>query len=416
MKLDTNRKTIELYQNFANLGLCVIVASNILYYSWYNKNLDFSVPVIFTYFVCDLFICKPEIKIHHMLGIAVLAFKMYYRDTIVDDSNVVLALYKTELSTFFYIFKCLMDTYNIKSTILTTMNNSLFFATFFKYRIYDYFFDVIINPITYSVLDTYSGGSRESVFFACGGIYGLYILNIYWFSIMCKILYKPINQYFSVSTFITVSHKILSYSYCVNIPIAYIIYSSNPNVAYLFDMIGIVSLSYGSYYYHQKIVNYYKKHGDIEYTSYSLMKPFVFDKATIHLRSFLCLTTFVYETDYWFILIISAGIHINCLFSLVQYFYYLKKQNEVVVYDLKSDNCIGFLQLTNLLVGGPILMDVLFVALNTNYWINGIELFFITILCFIVLKINSFYEMNHVFVHGLLMLQTFCLCLCNIHV
>jgi len=412
---DTNNMNkIELYQNFANLGLCTIISLNLLYWLLYNTSLDVSVPIIFAYFLGDFYFCKPEIKLHHLLGMSILGFKMYHYGEAVDDSIIVSSLYKTEISTFFYIFKLLMETYKIKSKTLTTINNALFFMTFFKYRIYDYYVDVVANPMTYAVFHSYSGDSLLQLSIIHFGVYGLFVLNLYWFTILCKILYKPLNSMFSESTSIPLCHKIVSYFYFSNLGIAYFIYSFSPNEVYIHDIIGILTLSLGRYYYHQRVAQTYQDTNQLEYTSYSIMKPFVVDKFCIHLRSFLCLTAAFYHSSNWQIIVLSAIFHTSSFIQLIDYLYDVKQTDNIIVYHPKCEQCKGFLEATNLFISSPVVMDTLFVALFASYYISGIHLLFTTVACMLLLVVSPFYEMNHIAFHGFLALQTVYLCKCVI--
>jgi len=415
-RIDTTTNKIELYQNFINLGLCTVISLNLLYYQVYGTGLDVSVPIIFAYFVGDFYFCKPEIRLHHIFGMSILGFKMYHYNTPVDDAVIVSSLYKTEISTFFYIFKLLMETYKIKSKTLTTINNALFFATFFKFRIYDYYLDVIANPATYAVFRAYSGDSLFQSSIIHFGVYGLFILNLYWFTILCKIVYKPFNTIFPESTVITLCHKIVSYSYFSNLGVAYFIYSFSPNEVYIFDIIGILTLSLGSYYYHQRVLRTYQETNELDYISYSIMKPFVVDKFCIHLRSFLCLTSAFYHSSNWPIIVLSGIFHTSSFIRLIDYLYDLRAEDRPIVYHSKSERCKEFLQATNLFTSSPVVMDVVFVALclSTSDYTSSIHAVFTTLMCFTLLVVSPFYEMTHVAFHGFLILQTAYLSKCVI--
>jgi hypothetical protein len=84
------------------------------------------------------------------------------------------------------------------------------------------------------------------------GLYGLFLLNSYWFCVMCKILFKKILANYSKKPLEIVSEKILSYTYFVNIFIAGYIYSFSPKQSNIYDMVGITTLSIFSYKYHNE--------------------------------------------------------------------------------------------------------------------------------------------------------------------
>jgi hypothetical protein len=406
-------QTVEFYQNIASLFTSTVVALNILGNFYYNTSLDVSIPVILSHFTLDFYFCKPDVKLHHYFGLSVILFKLFHNVATEDHYIVTLSFYKTEISTFFYVFKLLFDTYHVKNVPLKTVNNILFFATFFKYRIYDYYVNVISNPFIYDSLQKYVDDSLIQYLFLYTSIYGMFMLNLYWFMILCKIAYKPIESFFQKSTVILLSHRILTYSYFANIFISYYIYSLQENVSYIFDIIGIIALSFGNYYYHNEVAKYYEDNNEIEYTSYELIKPFFVDKLSIHMRSFLCIATSLYYTSSPLIYI-SLLVHISSITRLIVYMYELKMEDKRIVYDVKDENSMHFLTTTNMLISAPVLFDTFTNIYHSPDIFSRIHIFFITVALGLVLKINPFYEMNHVVFHMLLMLQTAYFCFCNL--
>ena len=48
---------MEDIQNIANLGISSLVSANLVYYSLYGQQLNFSLPFIFAHFMIDFFYC-----------------------------------------------------------------------------------------------------------------------------------------------------------------------------------------------------------------------------------------------------------------------------------------------------------------------------------------------------------------------
>ena len=316
--------TVEDRQNIANIAICSLTTMNLVYYWYHQEHLNSSIPFIFLHFIIDLFFCKSDIKLHHAFGILIVLFKYYHNVSSADDATIVLSMYKTEISTFFYVINIYLNQLSYCPHYIKLANQSLFLTTFIKFRIYDYYVDIISNEAMYTTLVKYTNNDLFQNIFLYTGLYGLFALNLYWFIIMCKIMYKPIQKWFKESDTIILCHRIFSLVYFANLITSFCIYSSSKNASYLFDIIGIIQLSHTSHYYHNKIANYYEEHKQIEYISYELLPPFFTEQLAIHLRSFLCLATSVYyadEASMLFLLCFSAFNHLCSIINLVVYLF-----------------------------------------------------------------------------------------------
>ncbi len=420
------------YQNAANLFICSMTTINLWIYNKTNQYLSLSIPLIFTHFAIDIFFCKKEFKVHHFFGLLVIAFKYYHNMSKENATILIISLYKTELSTFFYVFRYYLNKL-IKSNVNTPsvstgktlikwiniLNSAVFFLTFFKFRMFDFYNDVIVNPAVYKQLQPYTQNSTIQTLFIYTGLYGLFLLNMYWFAIMCKVIYKPIHQLLSDRICIPLCHTIVSYTYIVNVPISVLLYSSSPKPSYLFDMIGIMALTYGSFFYHQKVIEYYNSHKQIEYTSYELMYPFVLDQVAIHTRMFLCTVTNVYyldQTTMQLLLLFSFAKHASSIYHLIKYLYDLKYQGQQILYNNKNEHTQRFLSIVNGVLFIPIIIDGLIIFFNTSHLVYKLNAVFITAMCIIILKIAPFYELNHVLFHMCAIAQNVYLILCNMSV
>jgi hypothetical protein len=98
----------------------------------------------------------------------------------------------TEISTNFLMIKNLLSKYNIKNKLLNKINNFCFIVSFFYYRIYNYFINIIISKNIYIIIIKNYYNS-EQLFFIFLSIYGLFLLNLYWMFLIIKKLLKLIN-------------------------------------------------------------------------------------------------------------------------------------------------------------------------------------------------------------------------------
>jgi hypothetical protein len=76
-----------------------------------------------------------------------------------------------------------------KTNYLKNINKILFVLTFMYYRIYNYAYYLILNKNSNYILVTYSKNNFEicKIYIS---IYGLFILNIYWYYLILNILFQ----------------------------------------------------------------------------------------------------------------------------------------------------------------------------------------------------------------------------------
>ena len=164
------------YQNIANLIVSSGVALNLWCYYNIQSSLDFMLPIIFIHFCGDMYFAKVDLKLHHCLGLVLIVYKQVMNVNTKDSIFAFESLYKTELSTFFYVFRFYVP------KRISLINDILFFVTFFKFRIYDYIQNVIVNDLAYSNMEKYPYNEIYII-----GAHGMFLLNIYWFMLLCKV-------------------------------------------------------------------------------------------------------------------------------------------------------------------------------------------------------------------------------------
>lgn len=160
-----------------------------------------TVNVIFFQISYDIFLWHSnESALHHSFVILFGTFLFYYEMKFDDYFFLLIPILATEISTLFLVFKLWMEQFDMTKTIWFTINNVLFFASFFMTRIYFYTSYVIANPQTYSMITKYTGDSIIAKFHVYTGLIGLFCLNVYWLVVMIKILskcfkYKAVEYY-----------------------------------------------------------------------------------------------------------------------------------------------------------------------------------------------------------------------------
>lgn len=412
------------YQNIACFSVSLITFVNTIWTNTYQTFHNFSIPFMLIYFTVDLWFTKKlELQIHHSLGLIGIAFKWIYNVRPEIDWPATRVLYNTERSSFFLVFKYVIDEYTKhrpKSKALTYLkraNNAIFFVTFFKYRIYDYSTLIITNPIHYDAMSIYTHNSWFRYVFMNSTFYGLYALNLYWFIIMIKILYKnTIRQAISIKTAILTEQNFTSFTYVANLAAATSVYSKFPNKSYLFDIFGIAALSITSYKYHSEVSRSYNKTNKLEYTSDEIIGPFIVDNVFIHMRSFLCSASAIYYSENKLYLYVSAVAHIGSFSAFVSYIYNLKRNNITIVYDSSNDAYKAFMSNCNAMALLPSAIDCCIITFHSISEIAIIEMLFALYLCGLILFMRPGYELNHLVFHIGVIFHTIGLSKCNLRI
>jgi hypothetical protein len=406
---------LNKYKKITTFIIALLTSSSIsMYYVTRKMYLLEILPyLIFGYLICDSFVTKGAPMIHHICGLICSYNSIKYFSKGYEQLHF-LTIFNTEISTVFLIIKEWMDEYNFKKNVTTiilyNINDLLFLSSFFKLRIYD-FYNLFQNPQTYKIVNGYTKENLITNASVYIGLYGLFIVNIYWFSIICKKLYKQIIvKFLPVINNKRVSEFILTFSFFVNFYIAYLKYFLYISEYHFFDLFGIFLLSFASGNYHYSKYRYLKHNSLINVTSNELLEPFIYDKYAIQLRSFLALTTIslIRETSQKFIYL-SAFYHTISLATFNMNIIKTLFSNKKIVYD-ESEDSKKIIRKLDTISTLPCLIDTLMIiCYHTNKYELKAELIIISAVIGLILSVKPFYNLNHVLLHFILILQTNCI-------
>jgi hypothetical protein len=415
-KPETEEK-IYKYERITSFSVALLASITLLIYNETKSAflLELLGYSLFVYLFLDLFIAKGDAIAHHIFCL-VGSYTCLKCIPLESQHLFFMPILSTEASTVFLILKLWMDEYsgkkNIIFKILYGINDVLFVSLFFKLRIYNFYFNLIHKPEVYIVLNK---NIINIIDFISGyvGVYGLFILNIYWFSIICKKLYKQII--IKMTPFLDskrVAEAMLTVSFFINFYIAYVNYSVNiyTNSYYLLDLFGIFVLSVASGNYHYSKYKYMKNNEVINVTTNELLEPFIYDKYAIQLRSFLALTTISLANGTSAKFIYLSGIyHIMSFLSFNMNMIKILFNNSKIIYD-ESDISKMIIKKLVTITSIPCLLDtILIICYHTNNVCLKTELFFISIIIFTILSVKPFYNLNHVLLHVLFLYKTNCI-------
>jgi hypothetical protein len=390
-----------IYENIVNTCKFTIGISTLFAYTYYNLNnnpnftlhYDCIIQFVGIYAFIDFFATKSyESKLHHLF---VCIFTFYNSCYNIDTNDKFITLYpmlNTEISSIFYILKNWLP----QNTLTYNINLGLFYITFFKFRIYNLYqlICLIHTPFFYIICQKYS----ESLFYKLIllGCNGLFAMNLYWFSIMNKVVYKIFLKKM-IDTEMNCRY-ICSYIYFINVGLALYVYKINSRTIY--DILGISLLAITSHIYHYDVYKNLLTHkiDDVFPTKDNIIL-YITDLLAIHVRCFCAIITVCYNFNKY--IFISGTIHFISFYGAIINILYLFKDQ---THKEKYWNYYNILYIV------PYAYDsYLFCIMNSTEVI--IPFLLITIIMIIIWKIQPFYKLSHVVFHLCLIGQTYYICL-----
>jgi hypothetical protein len=132
------------------------------------------------------FVKKNDMRLHHILVLCMLHYMNNHSD-IKSRKEIVSQLLRAEISSIFLITNNLLNIAG-NMNVLNTINKSVFFCSFIYFRVYNYS-QLIVNKNMNEEFYLFSKNNYEYCQIYIG-LYGLFILNVYWCYIIFKTLYQ----------------------------------------------------------------------------------------------------------------------------------------------------------------------------------------------------------------------------------
>ena len=190
------RTFINDYANCVSFGISLITCYALSSYYFYNDLTLISMTVSLVMFQCtyDVFLWHSNSSVIHHLFLLCLGSVLYQHNIHLHSCMfLIIPLLCTEISTMFLVIKDWLAQFHRTNSVLYTINNTLFVTTFFLTRVYIFTSYIIYNPETYQfpLMSLMQSKTHLSYYI---GIFGLYGLNLYWATIIIKILYKSVKE------------------------------------------------------------------------------------------------------------------------------------------------------------------------------------------------------------------------------
>lgn len=128
-------------------------------------------------FIDFYFVKKKDMLLHHFLVLCMLHYMNNHND-IENRSEIVSVILSTEVSTIFLVTNNLLENTG-NMFIAKNINKFVFILTFLYYRIYNYTYYLVLDNNIHKIFYYYSKNNLEFCEIYVG-IYGLFILNLYW--------------------------------------------------------------------------------------------------------------------------------------------------------------------------------------------------------------------------------------------
>ena len=248
--------TREHITDFANVVSFII--SNFTMFALWNYYMFENIYYLELNMFAVLFQCSYDILLwhsndsvlHHILILFTGVFLNLYSISFNDYLFLLIPFLCTEISTLFLVMKSWLEKMDLKDSGVYFVNNLLFLLSFIFTRIYIFTNCIVFNPLTYEYIQSLTETSNPlvGVIPIYIGIFGFFALNIYWLTILFKIICKPLkhvlrNYYFQL---------FLCTAPIVNIGICFYFYGFVVNG----HVVGTLFVSWSTFLLHYSTLNY----------------------------------------------------------------------------------------------------------------------------------------------------------------
>ena len=194
--VNTNKKQNNIhYHNFALLTIGIFSLLSCIYYNITNSfsYLYNLIPIINFYAFVDLFYTtKLVTKLNNIFILVFIFYFNYFNYFVIECMDLKILVYtfiKTEISSISLVLTYYID----KKSIYYNLNSVIFYTLFFKLRIYDFYYNIIhYDSSLYIIINKYTPNNFYGKGLFVVSCYGLYFLNVYWFILLSKIVYKKV--------------------------------------------------------------------------------------------------------------------------------------------------------------------------------------------------------------------------------
>ena len=312
-------------------------------------------------------------------------------------------VFSTESSSIFLAINYFSKKYNWPKQVYT-ISNVCFLVSFLYYRIYNYYINIMLNE---NYLDCVIQMDPLYVsitkFIMNIGVYGLFGLNLYWLTIVIKMLYKSTLKH------LTVRHAeyLLQYSYLlclITTIVGYTVYTTPEQKEiyghyFLYDICANGLLYCTSYKFHNYIYTNLNTSNDL-------------NKATNHYRNYLLQDIIILQGR----ALTQFYVHINMhsLFESYKFLFYFQVCYSIVLCSIVSlvysvliynniqyslNNTSIYNNCLDVLLGSNAFLCIFYSAFGVWNTPVGTHLLTTLYVLSLIMFMKPFYDMNHLMIH-----------------
>jgi hypothetical protein len=442
----------KLYVSFVQFFAYIIISFASVCVVAFDINPRLFLTTVAAIYTVDLLFVCPETAFHHICIITIAAISgIASMKTMIPYFRILVA---TEISSIFFNTRRLMDTAEMDSTdgficnnhkrtnttsIIRLINTALFIVTFFKFQIVDMYQLLISNPVMYRDINLIIIANNLVVYFLYIGIYGLFVLNVYWGFLIVKNVYADLVHNGWIVDSARSCEFLTQYTYAASASFAIYAYQYSCVAKDLvpwqlaclicMDVAGIFTVVFTSYRFHRSCYKGILAEGFNDFNMASTMKrrnAFAYDIGAIKIRSLLCVCAKMMAAPVYRISVLNKIllIGLSAMVNIVTYIFamkewftpngYTNKELFVVFYSEKDKYTKDRKRYISILNGVGIILDTVLTAL----FVNDVRLLAFHYTTFLVVALISvlqpFGKMSHFWLHCTLTIQTMSLCRLNI--
>lgn len=395
-----NLKSIEIL-TYLNL---LVISLYTTYNVYYNLDLTNNIFYLFCFIIFDTLLIpfnRLDTFIHHIDTAAILSYLYYYNIDIKNNNYATIQLLKTEISSIFLGTTYFLKKYNFNN-IFCNISNIIFICTFFKYRIYDFFKNIYLNTYFFDSLTT--NNSEFQIYYKYTVTIILYGLNLYWFVIILKILFKSLKlnlKYYNIEYYLQYSYLICTlstaYVYLFNLK------DEKHESYFLIDIMFNCFLSISSYYYHKNCRLNYLSNNDI------------LDESKNNYKKFMLIDIFTLNVKGLMNVYLHLNIH-NMFYNNYKFLFYSQIIIFITKFSYITYHTINKNQISNFLfiLGINPFICIIYSSLCSLDKNSGKITLCLLFFMFLITLIAPFYKANHLFIHLFMIPINYFLALNNI--
>ena len=420
-KYKLNYKEIEKYTHISLLIVSLITAIN----SYFDYDYSFNVSLVKYYLFCEIFFIpfyRKDLILHHIISISVCKYIEYYNINLITNFYSTKQILLTEISSIFLSISSLIKLSNMPNIfgikqVIQQICMIFFVITFTKYRLYDYYNNIITNSYFYSSLITNDSNIQFILKYSL--TYSLFALNLYWFVLIIKKICKHCFNYSMLNVEYTLQYSYFGclLSTCSTYALVATSFQKEYYSSYIsLDVASNFLLSLTSYEFHKHIYN-------------NLLVDENMNRATIDYKNYLLQDIIIIQGRG--LVQLYCHFHMHNIFETYKYFFYFQIFYSVFLcfnvdalyYNMivnKTKFPINEINLTSkyldFLLGSNAFICVLLSSLGvygTNDALNNIICSYIIAL---ITFIKPFNNINHLMIHIIMIFQNYCLVVNNLKI